>query len=368
MLRRTQRIVLKDDHDRFEPDDAEFGIAEADAGGRDDVGAMRAEIERAFAKRFEPDQLNSPGPDAERVGPRSGRLSAEALRSEVQWTVATDDTSGKLSGLRNSVRLRSVMPRSRLVLLLVALLAGGLAAYLATRANPAATPVAAVEPAAEVVQEARTQILVAKAPIGIGQRLSADAVEWVDWPQGAVRPEYITVAASPAAIADMSGAVARSEFFPGEPIREQKLAQGAPGLLSAVLDDGMRGVSVLVAAESAAGGFISPGDHVDVVVTRIAEADQFSETILHNVRVLAIDARLGAAPGSEAAKEPEMFKGEAIATLALDTTQAEVIIGAGTVGRLSLVLRSILDFAEAEPAGQRPANQAIRISSPFWSK
>lgn len=376
MLRRTERIVLKDDHDSFEPDDAEFDafgrddVATEDAG-RDDVGAMRAEIERAFSSRLEPDPAAA-APEVERITPRSGRRSTDALRSEVQWTVVTNDDGGRLGGLRSSVRWRSAMPRSRIILLAVALLAGGLAAFLATRGSeqpvPQVAAQAAPETVTEVVQEARTQILVARQAIGVGQRLSPASVEWVDWPQGAVRPEYITVAATPEAIADMAGAVARYEFFPGEPIREQKLSMGAPGMLSGVLESGLRGVSVSVAAESASGGFISPNDHVDVVMTRESDQGRFSETILHNVRVLAIDARLAGAPTAEAHKEPEIFEGQAIATLALDATEAEVIIGAATAGRLSLVLRSILDFAEVETAAQQPANLAIRMSSPFWSK
>ncbi len=73
------------------------------------------------------------------------------------------------------------------------------------------------ETVTQVVQEARVQVLAAKASIGLGQRLTPESVEWVDWPEGAVRPEYITTTAKPDAITEMNGAVARFEFFPGEP-------------------------------------------------------------------------------------------------------------------------------------------------------
>src|SRR5437868_4042496 len=118
---------------------------------------------------------------------------------------------------------------SRIVLLLVALLAGGLAAWLATRGGGEAPP----ETNTQVVKEARGQVLVAKAPIGVGQRLTADTLEWQDWPEGAVRPEYINKSDNPEAITEMNGAVARFELFAGEPILRSKLVKSDQGYLSA---------------------------------------------------------------------------------------------------------------------------------------
>src|SRR5690606_37371182 len=92
---------------------------------------------------------------------------------------------------------------------------------------------------------------------------------------------------------ELTDAVARFEFFPGEPIREAKLVRADQGYLSAVLSSGMRGVSVGVAAVSSAGGFVVPNDHVDVVLTTSTQTGQRSEVILSNVRVLAIGKRLG---------------------------------------------------------------------------
>jgi pilus assembly protein CpaB len=251
---------------------------------------------------------------------------------------------------------------SRVVLLLVALLAGGLAAFLATRGGP--PPVETT--ATQVVQEARTQILVAKTAIGMGERLSPDNLEWQDWPVGAVRPEYVTIAATPAALTDMKGTVARFEFFPGEPIREQKLVHADQGYLSAVLDKGMRGVSIAVTADSASGGFIVPNDHVDVVLTRSGESGDTSETILHNVRVLAINTRLGelgatGAPTDPSAERAEVFASTAIATLELSPGQGETIINATSLGKLSLALRSIVDFKDTASDVTTANNQPIRV-------
>src|SRR5690606_34557635 len=147
--------------------------------------------------------------------------------------------------------------------------------------------------------EARTKILVATQAIGVGQRLTAAAVGWADWPEASLVPEYITIATEPEAVSAVEGQVARTDFVPGEPIRPQKLAPAGQGFLSAVLGSGKRAVSVVVAAESASGGFIVPGDHVDVILTRTAERGQVSDTILHGVRVMAINGQLDATVSEE---------------------------------------------------------------------
>jgi pilus assembly protein CpaB len=257
------------------------------------------------------------------------------------------------------------MRPSRIVLLLVAILAGGLAAFLATRGDAPVRQAAVAEP--QVIEEKKTQILVALAPIGVGERLSQLNVEWQDWPEGAVRPEYINVATTPDALTAISGSVARFEIFAGEPVISQKLIRTEQGYLSAVLDKGRRGVSISVTAESASGGFIVPNDHVDVVLTRQADTGQISETILQNVKVLAIGTRLGETGATGAPADPEnpraeIFADSAIATLDLDPVQAETVINAARIGPLSLVLRSIADFdAAADETVHRSANQAVKI-------
>ncbi len=256
------------------------------------------------------------------------------------------------------------MKPSRIVLLLVAILAGGLAAYLATRGD---RPVQMVQGPQVVVEEAKVQVLVAAATIGVGQRLSDKTLAWQDWPKGAVRGEYVTSETMPDATTQLAGAVARFEFFPGEPIREQKLVRADQGYLSAVLPKGKRGVSIAVDAASASGGFIVPNDHVDVVLTRPGDVGEISETILHNVKVLAIGSRLGEVGATGGQDDPdnprnEVFSKTAIATLALDPGQAESIINASRIGELSLALRSIADFVEsADQTRRRSSNQAVRV-------
>lgn len=317
------------------------------------------------------DTVNVRAGDRRRGGERRGM---DQLRAEALQAVISKVEDKHFGGLRDQVQwnpLRGRMKPSRILLLLVALLAGGVAAYLATQ-RPSVQPSPAMEteaPPAPVM----AKVLVAVEDIGLGQRLTPISVEWQDWPTAAVRPEYITADATPEALTDMSGALARSEIYAGEPIRASKLVRAEDGLLSAVLEPGMRGVSVTVGADAASGGFVLPNDHVDVVLTRLMPSGlQESETILHNVRVLAINARLGetgttGAPENPDEPTPQVFRDVAIATLALDPVQAEIVINAlGNGNKLTLILRSMADFAEPAKAVERNANQAIRMTSPFW--
>lgn len=306
------------------------------------------------------------------------RLRAEALQAVIS---RVEDRN--FGGIKDRLKWPRALPFRRLVLIVVAVGAAGGAAWLATQyeqpspAQAAPTATMAVETAPAPV----TRILVAAQPIPIGQRLTEQSLQWQDWPDTALRPDFITNAAQPDALTKMQGSVARVDFLAGDPILEQKLAPAGGGFLSSILDKGMRAVSVTIAAESASGGFVLPNDHVDVVLTRASDdtKSQESHTILRDVRVLAINTRLGTGPAAQQQQDQsqdpgaQAFADKAIATLELDPTQSEVIINATSLGRLSLVLRPTV---ETPPAGaadpttdsERAANAAIRLSSPFWTK
>ena len=140
-------------------------------------------------------------------------------------------------------------------------------------------------------------------------------------------------------------------FVAGEPIREAKLvnAKGS-GFMAAILPSGMRAVSTQISPETGAGGFILPNDHVDVILTRRdREAEkatgtevQTSETILSNVRVLAIDQTVQEKNGQK------VVVGKT-ATLELTPRQVETLALAQQLGSLSLALRSITDATQDEP-------------------
>jgi pilus assembly protein CpaB len=253
------------------------------------------------------------------------------------------------------------MRPARIILIVVALLAGGLAAWLATRGgSPEPTP-----QVVEVVQSPTTQVLAAKVAIGVAERLSPDNVEWIDWPESAIREGFVTIQDMPEAPAELAGSVARFEFFPGEPIRDLKLVRADQGYLSAVLEKGKRGVSFGVDSTSASGGFIVPNDRVDIILTQDTDGGQVSRTLLSNVKVLALGQRLGEVGATGGPADPdnpraEIFSGGNVATVELTPAEAETLINAMQVGSLSLVLRSVADFNDNTETVQA-SNQTIRV-------
>jgi pilus assembly protein CpaB len=233
------------------------------------------------------------------------------------------------------------MKTARLVVLAVAVAAGGLAAYLAAGSNPPPAP----PPPPQQTQIETVEILVAKADISMGQIVSAGDMQWQIWPVAAASPSFIRKKERPDAIAQLATAIARTPFVIGEPIREAKLIKAnGSGFMAALLPSGMRAISTEISPETGAGGFILPNDHVDVILTRRdREAEKAngtevhtSETLLANVRVLAIDQTIEEKNGQR------VVVGKT-ATLELAPRQAETLALARQLGTLSLALRSLVD-------------------------
>lgn len=235
------------------------------------------------------------------------------------------------------------MSPARIIILVIALVAGLGAALLMRRPSAPAT-VTRYEPAPTV------PVLVAAADIPIGNTLSAADMKWVDWPASSVPAGVIRKDEAPAADSDLSGQLARFAVLGGEPIRREKLIKtDGTGFLSAVLPAGKRATAISTDSRGAntAGGFILPNDRVDVIRTYQEQANGntggetfVSETILVNVRVLAIGQNIQERNGEK------VVIGET-ATLELDPRQVEIVAQAQKTGTLSLALRSLKDAGEA---------------------
>jgi len=231
------------------------------------------------------------------------------------------------------------MKAARILVLVVALGAGGLAAFLASR------PEKAVPPPAPVAAMDTVDILVAANDIPLGQVLAPADVKWQVWPTAAAGPNFIRKSDKPDAVKDVVGSIVRTPFVVGEPIREAKLIKGnGSGFMAAILPSGMRAISTEISPETGAGGFILPNDHVDVILSRRdKEAEKAagvelhtSEIILSNVRVLAIDQTIQEKDGQR------VVVGKT-ATLELSPRQAETLALSRQQGTLTLALRSIAD-------------------------
>jgi pilus assembly protein CpaB len=235
------------------------------------------------------------------------------------------------------------MNTARIVVLTIAVGAGGVAAYLASSGTEPA-------PVAPVAQMQTVDVLVAKADIQLGQPVGPDDVQWQTWPAATASANFIRRNERPDATTQLAGSIARQPFIAGEPIREQKLVKAnGSGFMAAILPSGMRAISTEISPETGAGGFILPNDRVDVILSkreknpdRAGSADLvISEIILGNVRVLAIDQTVEEKNGQK------VVVGKT-ATLELRPEQAEFLARARQSGTLSLALRSLADANAAE--------------------
>ena len=259
------------------------------------------------------------------------------------------------------MRLRTVL------LLFIAIgLAGGTA--MLARAWLAAQRAAEIAEAAPLALPTPAKsVLVARTELKRGQILKPEDMMWQIWPEGGLDKNYVVLGSrTPESFA---GWVARNPVSAGEPITESKIISPANrGFLAAVLRPGMRAISVPVTITSGISGFIFPGDQVDLLITYQVPSQapagstgggyehKAAETVLHDVRVIAIDQRL------------ESKAGEAVvahtATLEVTPKQSEVIALAGEIGKLSLSLRSLVPaVADATAAAVSPDGTQITDSS-----
>jgi pilus assembly protein CpaB len=225
-----------------------------------------------------------------------------------------------------------------------------------------------------------TNVLVAHRDLATGTRIGAGDVVWQPWPADALNPAFITdghsAQAAPAdAVAAMArtaatavasagpmeavyGAIVRVPILVNEPIVQAKLVRsGQGGFMAVVLHSGMRAVAIPIGVSTAAGGFILPGDHVDVLQAKQAGDGPnaghgyTAQTLLQNVEVLAIDQ------ASEPPKGAQSMVG-AVATLEVPAADTEIIAKAKAQGEVVLALRSYADAGGRSGRASMAAPQA----------
>jgi pilus assembly protein CpaB len=247
------------------------------------------------------------------------------------------------------------MNTARIVVLTIAVGAGGIAAYLASGSDNKPAP---AEP---VAQMPTVDVLVAKSDIGLGQAVKPEDLQWQTWPAATASNSFIRRNERPDATTQIVGSIARAPFIAGEPIREPKLVKAnGSGFMAAILPTGMRAVSTEISPETGAGGFILPNDRVDVILSKRDKSPDHagtpdvavSEIILSNIRVLAIDQ----APKEKDGQNTVVGK---TVTLELKPEQTAILTAARQAGTLSLALRSIADVNMIE---SRADDQARRRS------
>jgi pilus assembly protein CpaB len=274
-----------------------------------------------------------------------------------------------------------------MIVLIAAVSAIGLAVVMQKMMGGKA-PSAPVAQAPATTGKPMTQVLVAKRDLAIGQRLTAADVAWQPWPSDTINAAYITNgAADPVptktsakaakAVGDVAegmiggvtpekaveGAIVRDPILSGEPITSRKIVRGGEGgYLSVVLSPGKRAMAVPVTSETAVGGFVLPGDRVDVIQTREAQSvgegegssgkHTIAETIVQNVRVLALDQ-------ATAAEKDAKTIVASTATLEVGPIEAEALTRAKAAGPVTLTLRAYTDLGG--PSGLAVRSQEASV-------
>ena len=287
------------------------------------------------------------------------------------------------------------MNTTRMAILGGALVCGiacvGVLAHGLTAAKPRTVAVVAAPPPPNPT----VRVLVSNRNLAVGDRVQTGDLVWRDWPLTAISSTYITdssksvvvgggqIGATAGKVMDAAktavsnpaegpgaqyvGAIVREHILPNEPVVASKLVMaGGSGVLAVTLDTGMRAVALPLTPESAAGGFIQPGDHVDVMMTRAADSGPqqlnapsnpmhgfITTTVMRNVKVLAIDQNMGPQKAATTVG--------ATATVEATPNQVQYLVLAKASGAITLALRSYADAKGGAQVGATDAPEPLAV-------
>jgi pilus assembly protein CpaB len=252
------------------------------------------------------------------------------------------------------------MDSRKVVLLVGALLVAALTAFFArTLLLGSGAPTAGATPPPVVVDG--PEVLVATRALPVGTIIDATALQFKPWPKELVDNAYYLRANVD--MARLQGTVVRNPITAGQPLTQGALVKpGDRGFLAAALGPGMRAVTVPVAAQAGVSGFVFPGDRIDLVLTQSVSGGgdgpplKVSETIVRNMRVLAVDQRTDNTVDEQGKTVAKLFSS---VTVEATPKIAEQVAVAQTLGSISLSLRSIAD--NSTELEQAIASGAVRV-------
>lgn len=244
------------------------------------------------------------------------------------------------------------MNMQRVLILALATLAAGAAAFLARGLLGGGTPAVSARPMPMI---ATSEVLVASSAIQPGQALNPTLVRWQRWPKSNVDSSFITHDTSASIERAVMGTVARAPIQSGEPLTGTKIVHSdAAGFMAATLSPGMRAMSIPITTESGAGGFILPNDRVDLVMTvQVSDNPKTygARIVLTNVRVLAVDQTI------KQDRDQKVVLAKT-ATLELSPAQVKAVERAEASGAISLALRPLTESNPTVASLQHPAPAA----------
>ncbi len=198
------------------------------------------------------------------------------------------------------------------------------------------------------------QVLVAKKHMSLGERIKTGHLEWRNWPKNSTEG-LLTMARNNRAMQDMIGRVVKREMDAGDPVRVKNLIKADQGgVMAAILPAGMRAITLSVQSASRDSGLILPNDRVDVIFS----SGKKSETMMQNIRVLAIGAEFDVKKGEK------VLTGRKTATLELKPSQVETVTKATGKGTIWLSLRSIKDanIADSEIEEEEIGRDTVSVT------
>jgi pilus assembly protein CpaB len=219
----------------------------------------------------------------------------------------------------------------------------------------------------------RQSILVANRSITTGTLLTVSDMRWKELAANQSPPSDGMLRGQ-VSEQDFVGSVSRRGFTAGEPLIESDLVKpNQGGFLAAVLAPAMRAVSVTVGAAESVAGLVAPGDRVDVILTQTFDISlaavphkSVGETVLHDVRVIAVDQALSGAIQSKQQPAPNSSgaEGRIPRTVTLEVTeqQAEKLLVALTIGKIELSMRPFMP-----PSAEPPVAVGSAAPTPTWA-
>jgi pilus assembly protein CpaB len=249
------------------------------------------------------------------------------------------------------------MNRSRVIILVLAAFAAGIAALLVRGLLGGGT--SPVQASIASKPAAMLNVLVADSAIQPGTAITPTMVRWQSWPKDSVDSSFITETGNPDTAAIVKGTVARAPLAAGEPLTGTKIVHAdSASFMSAQLAPGMRAVSIAISTDTGAGGFILPNDRVDVVMTqKVSDASRayVSRVILSDVRVLAMDQTFA----QDKDQKSVLAK---TATLELTSDQATLLTRSAAAGSISLTLRPLTNQQNvASQTGVKDNGQVVVV-------
>jgi pilus assembly protein CpaB len=212
-----------------------------------------------------------------------------------------------------------------------------------------------------------SEVLVATETLQPGHKLDAAKLRWESWPTKSVDSSFITHDAVASIDDAVKNAVVRAPILANQPVTTTAIVHAdTAGFMAAMLQPGMRAVSISISSDAGAGGFILPNDRVDLLMTQKSTENPprvRTLTILSSIRVLAVD---------QVYKEDKDQKTVLAksATLELTPAQSELVTKAAAIGQLSLALRPLDSGDDAaltakDRAGAATAQHMIGLSDNF---